>query len=107
MTSAGKRNFNVWLVAALLGALAGRNVLAQTKKVEPAPVTAIDILLEPDSTMLAHCTTNNARLLAVYPQGFALDSMHRPHVTLLQCFVRTADLEKVYAAEEQVFSGTN
>ena len=72
-----------------------------------AEVTAIDILLEPDATMLRHAAANNARLLGVFPRGFALDATHRPHITMLQCFVRTADLEKVYAAEEKVFVAAN
>jgi phosphoglycolate phosphatase-like HAD superfamily hydrolase len=71
------------------------------------PVTAIDILLEPDDTMLQHCKADNARLLGVYPNGFALDSTHTPHITMLQCFVRTADLDKVYAAEDAVFASSN
>ncbi len=70
-------------------------------------VTAIDILLEPDATMLKHCEANNARLLKVYPQGFALDAAHRPHITLIQRFVRTADLEKVHAAAGKVFAAAN
>jgi hypothetical protein len=70
-------------------------------------VTAIDILLEPDATMLKHCEANNARLLTVYPQGFALDAAHRPHITIIQRFVRTADLERVYAAAGKVFAGSN
>jgi phosphoglycolate phosphatase-like HAD superfamily hydrolase len=65
--------------------------------------TAIDILLEPDATMLEHASANNARLLSVYHTGFALDETHRPHITMVQCFVRTADLDKVYAAEQKVF----
>ncbi len=70
-------------------------------------ITAIDILLEPDVTMLAHAAANNERLLSVFPKGFALDAAHRPHITMLQCFVRTADLDKVYAAEENVFGAAN
>ena len=70
-------------------------------------ITAIDILLRPDATMLARAAASNARLLEAYPQGFALDAAHTPHITMLQCFVRTADLEKVYAAEEAVFAATN
>ncbi|MFM7512196.1 MAG: hypothetical protein ACKO3F_02315 [Cyanobium sp.] len=58
-------------------------------------ITAIDVLLEPDATMLAHAEAANARLLEVFPQGFALDEAHRPHITLLQCFVPTQDLEGV------------
>jgi hypothetical protein len=70
-------------------------------------VTAIDVLLEPDATMLERSEANNARLLAVYPQGFALDAAHRPHITLIQRFVRTQDLEEVFAATEKVLAGAN
>ena len=80
------------------------------KTVFPAPqseITAIDILLQPDATMLAQSAANNARLLGVYPQGFALDETHTPHITLLQCFARTSDLEKLYAAEEKVLAAAN
>jgi phosphoglycolate phosphatase-like HAD superfamily hydrolase len=69
-------------------------------------VTAIDILLEPDATMLRHAEANNARLLAVNPKGFALDAAHRPHITMLQAFVRTADLDQVYAAAGKVIAGS-
>jgi hypothetical protein len=74
---------------------------------EQTPVTAIDILLEPDATMLKHAEAVNARLLNVYPKGFALDATHRPHITLIQRFVRTADLDKVYAAVGNVFANAN
>ncbi|HVP43846.1 MAG TPA: HAD family hydrolase [Terriglobales bacterium] len=80
------------------------------KTVFPAPdseVTAIDILLEPDATMLKHAEANNARLLEVYPQGFALDAAHRPHITMLQCFVRTADLDQVYVIAGKVIACSN
>jgi phosphoserine phosphatase len=73
---------------------------------EPGPVTAINILLEPDATMLQRSEANNARLLEVFPKGFALDATHRPHVTLLQRFVRTADLDRIYAAAGEVFADT-
>jgi hypothetical protein len=63
--------------------------------------------LEPDATMLQRAEANNARLLKVNPQGFALDEAHRPHITMLQCFVRTADLDKLYAAEEKVLAAAN
>lgn len=101
---------NLLANAAILCALTmlGRNVHAQPpSSPDQNSVTAIDILLEPDATMLEHAEANNARLLKVYPKGFALDATHRPHITMLQCFVRTADLDKVYAAEEKVFAGLN
>jgi acid phosphatase (class A) len=74
---------------------------------QSAGVTAIDILLEPDATMLQHSEDNNARLLKVYPKGFALDAAHRPHITMIQRFVRTADLDKVYAAAGKVLARAN
>jgi phosphoserine phosphatase len=80
------------------------------KQVFPAgqsPVTAVDILLEPDATMLKHTEAVNARLLKVYPKGFALDATHRPHITLIQRFVRTEDLDKVYAAAGQVLASAH
>jgi 2'-5' RNA ligase len=75
--------------------------------VEQEPVTAIDILLEPDAAMLKHAEAANARLLKVYPKGFALDALHTPHITLLQRYVRTADLDKVYAAAGNVLTSGN
>ncbi len=79
----------------------------QVLPVEPNSVTAINLLLEPDATMLERAEANNARLLAVFPQGFALDATHHPHITLLQRFVRTADLDMAYAAAGQAFAGTD
>jgi len=75
--------------------------------VTPSEITAIDILLQPDANMLQHAEANNARLLAAFPTRFTLDAAHRPHITLLQCFVRTADLDQVYAAAEKVLAAAN
>jgi len=77
------------------------------KTVFPCGITAIDILLEPDAAMLKQCQADNARLLKVYPKGFALDATHTPHITMLQCFVRTEDLDQVFAAEAKVFTAAN
>src|SRR6266568_5311181 len=76
-------------------------------KADPNAVTAIDILLEPDATMIEHATATNERLLKVFPKGFALDASHRPHITLVQRFVRTENLDKVYAAVGKVFASAN
>ena len=67
-------------------------------------VTAIDIALEPDATMLEHASAANARLRSVYPAGFVLDEAHHPHITMLQRFVRNADLDNVYAAADAVLA---
>src|ERR1700752_2560858 len=79
-------------VAVVQGAVAQQN-----------PVTAIDIALEPDATMMQHAKDANARLLKAFPKGFPLDESHHPHVTMLQQFVRTDDLDKIYAAALAVF----
>jgi hypothetical protein len=72
-----------------------------------SPVTAIDVALEPDATMLQHVYASNAALLKVFPKGFALDATHHPHVTLVQRFVSTADLPKLYAALGRLFASSN
>ena len=66
------------------------------------PVTAIDIALEPDATMVQHAKDANARLLKSFPKGFALDETHHPHVSILQQFVRTGDLDKIFAAASAI-----
>jgi 2'-5' RNA ligase len=68
------------------------------------PVTAIDIALEPDATMIQHAKDANARLLKSFPKGFPLDETHHPHITMLQQFVRTGDLDKVFAAANAVLA---
>jgi hypothetical protein len=59
-------------------------------------LTAIDILLNPDRSMLDLARALNERLRALYPEGFALDASHIPHVTTLQRYVHTADLGEVF-----------
>jgi hypothetical protein len=65
-------------------------------------VTAIDVLLAPDDVMIARAKAANARLRADYPKGFELDATHALHITLIQRFVRTSDLDKVNAAIAKV-----
>ena len=67
-------------------------------------VTAIDIALEPDATMVQHAMAANARLRKAFPKGFALDETHHPHISMLQQFVRTEDLDKVYVAANAVMA---
>ncbi|HSY34521.1 MAG TPA: hypothetical protein VK814_02100 [Acidobacteriaceae bacterium] len=67
-------------------------------------VTAIDILLDPDGTMIQRATEANAQLLKNFPNGFTLGGVHAPHITMLQRFVKTADLPKVYAAADKVIA---
>jgi hypothetical protein len=68
-------------------------------------VTAIDILLEPDATMMKNAEAANARLRKNFPKGFALDETHQPHITCLQRYVESADLDKICAAVGKVLAG--
>ena len=61
-------------------------------------LTAIDVLLDPDETMVGMAMAANARLRAVFPGGFALDGDHAPHITIIQRFVRSAELGDVETA---------
>ena len=78
--------------------------LVQGAVAQQNPVTAIDIALEPDATMVQHAMVANARLLKSFPKGFTLDETHHPHISMLQQFVRTEDLDKVYAAAGAVMA---
>ncbi len=70
-------------------------------------VTAIDILLDPDATMIQHATAANARLLQNFPNGYTLGGAHAPHISVLQRYVKTANLDQVYAAADNVFANEN
>jgi hypothetical protein len=75
--------------------------------VQQSPVTAIDIALEPDQTMLGHARSANATLLKNFPGGFSLDATHHPHISIFAGFIPTADLPKVYAVAEEVLAKEN
>jgi hypothetical protein len=72
-----------------------------------ADLTAIDILIDPDEHALARAREANARVLKSMPEGWVLDDTHMPHITTLQRYVRTADLDQVYDAVEQVIASTD
>jgi hypothetical protein len=50
---------------------------------EPNPLTAVDIVLEPDTAMVKHAEADNQRLLKEFPKGFALGKTHHPHISCL------------------------
>jgi hypothetical protein len=70
-------------------------------------LTAIDVLIDPDEHAIERARVVNARLLESMPQGWKLDDTHQPHITTLQRYVRTADLEKVYDAVEKTVADTD
>src|SRR4029077_7346329 len=90
----------------LLGALTAlpASQIIFPAKAQAMPVTAIDIALEPDATMIQHAKAANDRLLRSFPKRFTLDATHHPHVKMLKQFLRTPDLDKVYAAAAGVMA---
>jgi hypothetical protein len=82
----------------------GNAVAQQSSTAKQNDVTAIDILLDPDATMIRHATAANARLLQNFPKGYTLGGAHAPHISVLQRYVKTANLDQVYAAADKVFA---
>jgi hypothetical protein len=70
-------------------------------------LTAIDILVNPDHATIERAKAINARMRQSVPDGFALDATHQPHVTTLQRYVRTAELDQVYDAVESTIAATD
>ena len=70
-------------------------------------LTAIDVLLTPDEIIVKKALEINKQLMEEYPNGFKLDESHIPHISILQNYVRTKDLEKVYKAVEKVITSEN
>jgi hypothetical protein len=70
-------------------------------------LTAIDILVDPDDETVEHARAWNARMRQSVPDGFALDATHQPHITTLQRYVRTAELENVYEVVQKTLRSTD
>ena len=89
---------NFRYLALIMFSLSFQMVLAQSD------IIAIDVLLDPDQTMLDSAKVYNESMQKNYsgPGSFSLDASHAPHVTVLQCFVKRTDLEKVYKAVSKV-----
>jgi len=111
MKPVGKSLFFQLLFGAMVAATTMQSGSVQAQQAAgPAgqnDVTAIDTILDPDATMIQHATAANAQLLQHFPKGFTLGGVHAPHISMLQRFVRTADLPKVYAAVDNVFAKEN
>ena len=96
-------------ICTLLAVLGFVSVLIQPANAQENNTTndkliAIDILLQPDQTMISKAKAVNARLRKNYPDGYSLDATHAPHVTLLQRFVRVKDLGAVTSAVAKVYA---
>jgi hypothetical protein len=72
--------------------------------VSSATVTAVDIVLEPDATMIQHAQAANAGLLKNFPKGYTLGDEHAPHVSVIGGYFQTANLDEVFAAAGKVLA---
>lgn len=67
-------------------------------------IIAINVALDPDPAMTEFAKTVNMRMLKAYPQGFALDDTHQPHITILQRYVRLDNLSAIIAAVDKLLA---
>ena len=64
---------------------------------------AIDVLLIPSEEMYAQSIQLNALINQNNPETIKLDENHKPHITLLQCFIKEENLPKVNIALKGLF----
>jgi hypothetical protein len=67
-------------------------------------ITAVDIVLVPDTTMIQHAQAANAGLLKNFPKGYALGDEHAPHISVMGGYVYTAHLDEIFAAAAKVLA---
>jgi hypothetical protein len=70
-------------------------------------LTAVDILIEPDHDSIERARGVNRRMPLSIPAGITLDDTHLPHITMLQRYLVTGDLDEAYAAIEQTLATTD
>ena len=68
-------------------------------------ITAVDIVLEADETMIGNAHAANAELLKNFPKGYALDEEHAPHISVIGGYFYTANLDELLAAAGKVRAG--
>ena len=73
-----------------------------TSRAMQSPITAVDIVLEPDATMIQNAQAANAGLLKNFPKGYALDEEHAPHISVIGGYFYTANLEELFALASKV-----
>lgn len=75
------------LCGAMVSAMASQSGTANAQQAAESKVSAIDILLEPDATMIQHATAANAELLKNFPKGYTLGGAPRAtcHGTAAVC----------------------
>jgi hypothetical protein len=68
------------------------------------PITAVDIVLEPDATMIQNAQAANAELLKNFPKGYSLGDEHAPHMSVIGGYFHTENLDDVFAGASKVLA---
>jgi hypothetical protein len=61
-------------------------------------LVAINVLLRPDTKMVSSAQSVNTKLKENNHQGFSLDESHIPHISLVQAYVYSSDVNAVFTA---------
>jgi hypothetical protein len=80
------------------------NDRAVTSSATQNPITAVDIVLEPDATMIQNAQAANAGLLKNFPKGYSLGDEHAPHMSVIGGYFHTASLDDVFAGASKVLA---
>jgi hypothetical protein len=78
--------------------------MATTPTVTQNSITAVDIVLEPDATMIQNVQAANAGLLKNFPKGYTLGDEHAPHMSVIGGYFHTANLNDVFAGASKVLA---
>ena len=70
-------------------------------------LTAVDIMIQPDANAIERAREVNRRMPLSIPAGITLDDTHLPHITMLQRYLITANLDQAYAAIEATLAATD
>jgi hypothetical protein len=68
------------------------------------PIMAVDIVLEPDATMIQNAQAANAGLLKNFPKGYTLGDEHAPHMSVIGGYFHKANLDEVFAGASKVLA---
>jgi 2'-5' RNA ligase superfamily len=77
---------------------------AAAPSAEQHPITAVDIVLEPDATMIQHAAAANAGLLKNFPKGYTLGDEHAPHISVIGGYFYTENLDEIFAEASKVLA---
>jgi hypothetical protein len=75
-----------------------------TSDAAQSPITAVDIVLEPDATMIQNAQAANAGLLKNFPKGYSLGDEPTPHISVIGGYFHTANLDEIFAAASRVLA---